>query len=366
VGGAAVRSLGGVPFSEASQPMLDPDQPRGPIFLDHNENAYGPSEKVRAALRDGLSRGNRYPRYEYESLISKIAALHAVGTDQIILGCGSSDVLRQAAATLLGPGKKLVQASPTFPALGMYAQSQGIEVVNVPLNHRHQHDLDAMQAKAGNSAGLIYICNPNNPTATVTPRGDIENFLQKVPASTTVLIDEAYHHFAIPSTNYASFLDRPSQNPRVLVCRTFSTVYGLAGLRIGYAVGAPDVVKQLSPVQLRYGVSTISAVAAAAAIDDGDYIKQAVKRNADDRQEFMNRLNIAMLKALDSHANFVFFDALRPVDIVIDHLKEHGVIVAPLVPAMDKYVRVSLGTPPEMREFWRVMDLLPPTGKMAM
>jgi histidinol-phosphate aminotransferase len=151
-----------------------------------------------------------------------------------------------------------------------------------------------------------------------------------------------------------------------LVCRTFSKAYGLAGLRIGYAVGAPATIRRLSAGQLRYGVGTLAAMAAAAAFDDVEYVQQVVERNANGRQEFLNRINGAMLRALDSQANFVLFNPMRPVDMVIDHLKSHQVIIAPPFPAMREYMRVSLGTPDEMLEFWRVMDLLPPTGKMAM
>jgi histidinol-phosphate aminotransferase len=307
VGGSAIGLLGGARFAEGSQPEWNADRSNAPIFLDHNENAYGPSEKVLSAIRNALSNSNRYPRSECESLISKIATLHKVKPEQILLGCGSTEILRQAAANLIGPGEKLVQASPTFPALGDFARTRGIEVLDVPLNKRHQYDIDALQAGVANSAGLVYICNPNNPTGTVTPRADIDAFLDKLPENVIVLIDEAYYHYVVPSSSYASYLDRPSVNPRVLVCRTFSAVYGLAGLRIGYAVGAPELVRRLSTGQLPYGIGTISAIAAAAAIEDGEYLKLAIQRNANDRQEFMNRINVAMLRALDSHTNFVFF-----------------------------------------------------------
>jgi histidinol-phosphate aminotransferase len=365
-GGAAISALGGSPIADAGQPHWGEDHPGGPVFLDHNENAYGPSEKVQAAIRNASSSSSRYPRFECDSLVSRIAALHRVTPEHVLLGCGSTDILRQAAANLIGPGEKLVQASPTFPALGAFARSRGVEVLDVPLNKRHQYDIDALLAGVGNSAGLVYICNPNNPTGTVTPRVDTDRFLAKVPGNIITLIDEAYYHYVVPSSSYASYLDRPSANPRVLVCRTFSAAYGLAGLRIGYAVGAPELVRRLSAGQLPYGIGSISAIAAVAAIDDVDYLKLAVQRNANDRQEFMNRINVAMLRAFDSHSNFVLFDTMRPADMVFNHLKNHGVVVAPPVPEIERYLRVSLGTPPEMREFWRVMDLLPPTGKMAM
>jgi histidinol-phosphate aminotransferase len=346
--------------------------PDSPIFLDHNENAYGPSERVHAVLAsssDTLS--NRYPRGQYDALRNQLAALHAIDEKQVLLGCGSSEILRMAATRLVADSPKrrcLIQALPTYPCLGQFARSVGVNVIDVPLNKRFEHDLDAMLKHAAkeNASGLIYICNPNNPTGTLTERADIEAFVHKLPHSFIVLIDEAYSHFVSPHTAYASFLDKPVNDPRIIVCRTFSKVYGLAGMRIGYAVGHPDVLQTLAATQLRYGIPTLAPKAALAAIEDADYVSAAIARNADDRQEFMNQTNIRMLRAINSHANFVALDPLRPSEMVLEHLKTHNILVAPVIPPMNKYIRVSLGTPDEMREFWRVMDLLPPTGKMAM
>jgi histidinol-phosphate aminotransferase len=366
VTGAAAQSLSRLSFAEVPRPPQGTSQLARPILLDHNENAYGPSKKVLAVLREAPSIGNRYPRQEYDILRGKLAALHTVKEEQILLGCGSSEILRLAATAFLGPGRQLVQALPTYESLGNFARSVGAEVVDVPLTKMYEHDLGAMLARAGKSTGLVYICNPNNPTASLTPRKDIESFLHKLPGSVTVLIDEAYSHFVSPHLGYTSFLDHPFDDPRLVVCRTFSKVYGLAGMRIGYAVNAPDLLRRLSASQLRYGISVISAKAASAAVDDANYVGAAIKSNSDDRQEFMNQVNARMLRALDSHANFAMMNPLRPVDMVVDHLKKNNVLVAPRIPAMEKYFRVSFGTPDEMQEFWRVMDLLPPTGKMAM
>lgn len=366
VAGAAVPSFAGLPFAEIIQPAPDTSSPQRLVLLDHNENAYGPSDKVLAVLRDATSVSYRYPRADYDLLIGKIASLYAVKPEQIALGCGSSDILRLAAAEFLAPGKKLVQAAPTFPLLGRVARSAGVEVVDVPVTKTCEHDLDAMLARAGDSTGLVYICNPNNPTGTVTPRKNIEAFVRKLPAATMVLIDEAYHHFATDNPNYVSFLDQPMDDPRIMVARTFSKIYGLAGMRVGYVVARPEIAHRFSSHQLYFGISVVAARAAAAALDDSEYVGLGVKRNADDRQEFMNQVNARMIRALESHANFVMVNPLRPADQVVEHLKKNNILIGPLIPTMSKYVRVSLGTPADMREFWRVLDQLPVTGKMAM
>lgn len=337
-----------------------------PILLYRNENPYGASEKVLAALRESVAGGNRYPRVEYETLTDKLAALHKVKREQIVIGCGSGEILCMAAHAFLKPGKKLVQAAPTFPALGKLAQGAGIEVAEVPLNKRYEHDLGVMLDRARPSARLVYLVNPNNPTGTITPRKDIEAFLSKLPGDVTVLIDEAYHHFVSPNASYTSFLDSPVNDPRVIVSRTFSKIYGLAGMRIGYAVASPENAKRLAAGFPSWSVSVVSARAASAALDDDEYVDLGIKRNADDRQEFMNQVNERMLRAIDSQTNFVMMNPMRPPDEVIEHLKKNNILIGPKYPVLDKYIRVSLGTPSEMQAFWRVWDLMPPTGKMAM
>jgi histidinol-phosphate aminotransferase len=363
--GAALRSLGGFSLGKVSLPPRF-DSHAESLLLDRNENAYGPSEKVLAVMREACSGGGRYPRSEYDLLLNKIAAFHAVKAEQIVLGCGSSEILRLAAVLFLGFGKKLVQASPTFPVLGRFARKTGVEVGDVALNKMYQHDLDAMLTRANASAGLVYICNPNNPTGTLTPRKDIENFLRKLPVKTIVLIDEAYHHYVAGTSSYVSFLDHPIDDPRVIVSRTFSNIYGLAGMRIGYAVTSQEIARNLSANRMQFCVSAVSAKAAAAALDDIEYVRICAKRNADDRQEFMNQVNARMLRALDSHTNFVMMNPMRPPEEAIEHLGKNNVFIGPRYLAMDKYIRVSLGTPAEMREFWHIWDLMPAPSKMAM
>lgn len=364
VAGAAFRAASDFAFAD-SLPAPAAYSPAKPIFLSRNENAYGPSQKVFAAMQDALSGTNRYPRTEYDSLVNKIAALHRVRPEEVVLGCGSSEILCMAGAATLGPGKKLVQASPTYPVLSEFARRIGAEVMNVPLNRMYEHDLDGMLARSDSSTGLVYLCNPNNPTGTLTPRKDIESFIHKLPAKALVIIDEAYHHFVAGTSSYASFLDHPIDDRRVMVTRTFSKIHGLAGMRIGYTVAPADIAPRLSTEPLRLGVSVVSAKAAAAALDDADYVAMAARRNANDRQEFLNQVNARMLRALDSHANFVMLNPLRPVGEVLEHLKKHNIVVAPSIPEMNNYLCVSLGTPAEMLEFWRVWDLMPP-HRMAM
>jgi len=374
--GAAAPALRGFPLAPAVEAALwgnsAPAQPARaagsvlvePVLLYRNENPYGPSEKVLAVLRESAASGNRYPRTEYDTLLDKLAALHNVKREQIVLGCGSGEILCMAAMAFLKPGKKLVEAAPTFPALSKLAQSAGIEVADVPLNKRYEHDLPTMLDRVSSSTGLVYIVNPNNPTGTLTPRKDLEAFIAKLPAGVTVLIDEAYHHFVSPGADYESFLDRPIGDPCIIVARTFSKIFGLAGMRIGYAVATPETAKRLAAGFPGWSVSVVSARAASAALDDVDYVRVGVKRNAADRQEFLSQANARSLHPIESQSNFVMMNPQRPPDEVIKFLKERNILIGPKYPVLDKYVRISLGLPGEMKVFWDAWDTMPPAAKM--
>src|SRR5262245_26713667 len=188
----------------------DAGRPRGPIRLHRNEAAGGPSPSVVSAIRDAAPRAaHRYAEIEEESLGDAIAALHGVQRSRIVLGCGSSEILRTAASVFAGPGRNLVVAVPTFDLMEEAVARAGGDVNVVPLTNTHAHDLDGMRAKVDARTGLVYVCNPNNPTGTLTRRHDLERFIRALPQSTYIVIDEAYHHFATVSGEYASFIDQP-------------------------------------------------------------------------------------------------------------------------------------------------------------
>jgi histidinol-phosphate aminotransferase len=351
--GIAARPLTG--FSSAATFKED----NGLVRLDNNENAYGPSKKVANAIQSSIEGVNRYPLMEDHSLAERIADVHSVKPEQILLGCGSTDILRMAAFAFLDNGKQLIQASPTFEAIENYARAASSEVISVPLTRRFFHDLDGMQARINASTTLVYICNPNNPTASLTPRKDLEDFIGKLPASTFVVIDEAYHYYAGQSGMYASFIDHPLDNERVIVTRTFSNVYGLAGLRLGYAVAAPNTIQKMRQFACRDNINSIVAQVAFFALDDADGVNDFVRRNMDDCQEFFNQAMARALKPIDSHANFVMMNTWHPADDVIQHFRKNNILIGPSFPSMSTYIRVSLGLPDEMRRFWQVWDMLP-------
>jgi histidinol-phosphate aminotransferase len=243
-----------------------------------------------------------------------------------------------------------------------YARASGTEIRAVPLTKRYAHDLDAMIAHTDASTGLIYICNPNNPTGSLTPRADLESFFARVPESASVLLDEAYYDFVLPTSSFKTWVGRAASDPRLIVTRTLSKVYGMAGLRVGYAVASTETSKRLAQRRLAMGVNILAARAAIAAIEDQAYVKKILARVADDRQEFYNQANARMLRSLDSATNFVMLKTPRPGTEVAGQLKEKGILVASGYPDFDYYIRVSLGSPQDMTEFWRAWDAFMPHG----
>jgi len=355
--GAAVHWSGSIPAH-----AVEPDrtrQPDGFIRLNSNENAYGPSPKVASAIRSATSMVNRYPFMKCDEVTQRIASLHGVKPEQVLFACGSTEIFRVAACAFLGNGRQLIQPTPTFEAIEGYAKTVGSEVVSVPLDPTFAHDLGGMLAHAGASTGLIYICNPNNPTASITARQDLESFISRLPATARVLIDEAYHDYAIKSARYASFIDRPLADERVIVIRTFSKVYGLAGLRLGYAVASPKVIEKMREFITHDGLNAIAAEVAVVALDDTNGVKEFVRRNCDDRQEFLNNATCRTLKPIDSQTNFVMMNVQHPAEEAIEHFRRHNILIGRHFPPLDTYIRVSLGTPEEMHAFWQTWDLLP-------
>ena len=373
---AAVSSLPEVSLGAAPGEPSEPSgagRSSGPIRLHRNENAYGPSANVVATMLEAARTvACRYPDMDAEALRTTVARLHRVTPEQVVLGCGAGDILRMAADAFLGSRKTLIAALPTFELIGDFARRSGAEVIAVPLTRDYSHDLTAMLARSDAATGLVYICNPNNPTGSLTLRQDLDVFLRKLPATTHVLIDEAYHDYVAESSEYASFIDRPVGDSRVIVVRSFSKIHGLAGLRVGYAVTSVETARRLASSRLPEAVNVVAAKAAVAALGDHEHVRLSARRNADGRQEFLNQANARMLRAIDSQTNFVMLSTGRPaVGIVetlaveiIEHFKMNNVLVSPPIPAFDKHIRVSLGTPAEMTEFWRVWDLMP--RKMSM
>jgi histidinol-phosphate aminotransferase len=320
----------------------------GIVRLSANENPYGPSSAAIAAMRDAFAEASRYPDDEADLLVADVAKLHGVSTDSVILGDGSSEILKLVAAAYTSPTRKVVMASPTFEAIGHYAKASNAEVVNVPLDASYGHDLPKMATAA--DGGVIYICNPNNPTGSITPAAAIRSFIESVSPSTIVLVDEAYHHYA-ESAKYESVMPLVASRPNLIVARTFSKIYGMAGLRAGYAVAQPEVVKKLDAQKAWDSMNLMALVAARASLADTAHVAEGRRRNAATKRDLIARLEKMGYTIVPSETNFVMIDLRRDVKPVIGALRDHNVRVGRLFPAMPKHLRVTIGTPEEMERF---------------
>jgi histidinol-phosphate aminotransferase len=330
----------------------------GPIILSNNENAYGPLPSMVAAMRDALTISNRYPDSQYDSYVRAVAAFHGVSTEQVLPGNGSTEILRIAVEAFTGPQRSLVMAHPTFEAVAEYAKARSVTVSTVPLAGNFAHDLDAMLAKARDGAGLVYICNPNNPTGTITPRSQMVGFVKALPENVYVLMDEAYHDFAVDMPDYVSFLDRPMNDPRLVVARTFSKVYGIAGLRLGYGIGSKEAIARMLRYQLLDNLNMVAVRTGVAGLADKDGAHSAARRNAVDRAEFLKQARKRGLNPIESYTNFVMMDSPVPTGKAIEFFKQRNILIGRDF-HFGQRVRISLGTPPEMAQFWTTWDTLP-------
>jgi histidinol-phosphate aminotransferase len=322
-------------------------KPKGIARLNANENPYGPSAAALRAINDALPRVNRYPDEAIEALIADIAKYHGLSNGSILATDGSSEALKVAAITFAQ--KRLITADPTFEALGFYAKSAGAEIVKVPLTSDHAHDL-ARMLDAAKGDGLIYVCNPNNPTATITPKAAVRALLANAPASVTILVDEAYHHYA-ESPDYESVIPLVKSHANLVVTRTFSKIYGMAGLRCGYAIAQPAVVERMQDHGQWDSVNVLAAEAARASLADPMHVAAGQKRNREAKKLLASELAKLGYDMLPSDANFVMINLKREVRPFIASMRERGIHVGRPFPPMTNYLRLSIGTPDDMQRF---------------
>ncbi len=334
---------------------LLPKDPKNLVLLNSNENPYGPSPTAREAMIEAHEVACRYPDFYADKLQEKLAAFHGFAPENVVVTCGSTELLKMCAAAFLGPGKRLVQATPTFEALAAYARRGGAEVVKVPVDGDYRHNLDALARAAQERPGLVYICNPNNPTGTVVSRPAIEKFLDKVPRETVVLVDEAYHHY-VEDPGYGTLLGAVEVGRNVVIARTFSKIYGMAGLRIGYGLASRALVKKLRREVVFSSANVLGCVAAYASLEDEGFVRQNQQRNQDARNFLVQSMRARGRSVIPSHTNFVCVHVARPVRPVIRAFREQGIRVGRPFAGLPEHIRVSLGLPEEMEKFVAAFD----------
>jgi histidinol-phosphate aminotransferase len=305
-------------------------------------------------MKDAMAEAHRYP--QGDALRARLAELHRVKPEQVVLGCGSGEILRICTEAFTGSEMGLAIASPTYEAPGRHAARLGRRVQAVPLNSKYEHDLERMADTSRGQNGLIFVCNPNNPTASLTPRKAIEGMIRGLKGKEKVLVDEAYHHFALNSPDYVSFLDQPIQDDRVIVARTFSKIYGAAGIRIGYAVASVDAARRMREYAIPYGASVIALATALAGLNDTAGLAAAMKRNAADLAEFLRQAEQRNVKTIPAYGNFAMIDTGRPIRDVISYFRQKNIAIGRPFPPYETHARISFGKPAEMSAFWSAWD----------
>jgi histidinol-phosphate aminotransferase len=324
--------------------------PAGPVRIDSNENPYGPSPKALEAMSASQKIAARYPDALEDKLTQTLARLHGVLPENVLLGCGSGEILRMADMAFLGQEKKVVAAEPTFEAVLAYARVTRAEPVKVPLTPDHRHDLAGMARACDERTGLVYVCNPNNPTGTIVTREELRTFIDSVPKTATILVDEAYHHF-VEDGRYASAFEWIKATPNLIVVRTFSKIYGLAGMRLGYAVGTREVVDAMGRHRIWSDTNASVLEAALASLDDGGHVPRNRRGINETRRRLCEELSKDGRVFIPSEANFVMIDVGSDVEPVIAALRTRDILVGRRFPSLPNWMRVSIGTPDEMRRF---------------
>lgn len=349
-GGASASSASAQAIASQAPPLGAPGTRSSLLRLSSNENSSGPGPRVMAAIQDAFGVVNRYNFRNAHELGSAIAPAAGVERSNVIVGCGSSEILDAACLAFLRPELGLLTARPTFELVADRAERLGIPSGAVPVDSELRLDLTQMADQA-KGKGLIYVCNPNNPTGTIYGAKDIETFIEKALAAeprATILVDEAYHEY-VEHPDYKSAVSLATSNPRVIVSRTFSKVYGMAGLRVGYAVGRPETLDAMNRYLDASRLSVLSARAAVTALEDPARVASERAANSAARAMTTKVFRDAGYRVVDSEANFIMTDVKRDIRVFQQACRNRGIEIARPFPPLLSWARISIGTLDEMR-----------------
>ena len=334
-----------------SRPRLSLEEYDAAAKLAYNENPYGPPESVVKAMAAAQKFGNRY-NYPDANIVDEIAAHHGVTRENVILGAGSSEILQVAGRTFLAGGGKVVGVEPTFADVYEYASGVRAESIVLPLRQDYSQDIAALvRATRANyrDVGFVYLCTPNNPTGMVVTKNEIRQLLDGIPDDVPVLIDEAYHHY-VEHRDYATSMPYVLEGRNVLVTRTFSKIYGLAGMRLGYGIAPRPLIDRMRP-HTTGSINALVKWAGAAALKDTASVERVRTSTLRLRRNTIAELQKLGFKVLPSETNFFMVHLRKDVVPVIDAFRAKGVLVGRPFPPMVEHLRVSVGTEEEMERF---------------
>ena len=327
--------------------------PADTVWINGNEFPEGPPKASVEAMAQIIGGSNRYHYQEFPAFYQKLATSQGLNADQILVGAGSSEILHASIETFTSPTMPLITPNPTYEAAPELAKYKGYPVIETPLNANMGPDVRRMASEAEKAGGgLLYICNPNNPTSAITTSDDMAWLMANLPKNTYVLVDEAYLHYAT-SPEVSSSFQYVKEGKNVVVARTFSKIYGMAGLRVGYAAAPPELIKRMAPYRNNV-ISIVSVRAVEAALDLGPKLLEERKAKiVHTREELCAWLTQKKIRFIPPQANFLMIETGRPAKQVQAAMLAKGVAIGREFPALSKMIRVSIGTDAEMAKFRR-------------
>ncbi|MEO2212241.1 histidinol-phosphate transaminase [Paenibacillus amylolyticus] len=324
------------------------------IKLASNENPYGSSPAALEAITREMTNISIYPDGSSVELTGVLAKHLGVERNNLIFGCGSDEIIALITRAFFLPGDETIMADQTFSVYKSNADIEGAVTIEVPLKDG-THDLSAMLAQINDKTKAVWVCNPNNPTGTIISEQELIAFMDRVPAHVMVILDEAYYEF-VTDEAYPQSVPLIERYPNLVILRTFSKIYGLASLRIGYGIARPEIIDLINRVREPFNTSRFGQVAATAALLDQDFVQECSKRNATDRDYLQNEFTRLGLSYFPSQGNFIMVDLNMPSAIAFQSLLKQGIIVRPGFHVYPTYIRVSVGTSEQNRAFVTALE----------
>lgn len=349
VGASGAGSLGAL-LTRAPSLGTGRTLPNGDIRLSSNENPLGLAPSAREALVEAIVDSNRYPGGYRDPLIEELARYLDVGTENITLGFGSTEILQIVTQAFQGPNTPLVIAAPTFEDIGDYQDTMPFEVIAIPLTSDYQHDVGRMREAASRRPSVVYFCNPNNPTGTITASADIDAWIADAPETTTFIMDEAYLEY-VTDDRYWDSMKWIESKPNVVLVRTFSKIFGMAGLRLGYAVSHPTTAARLEEHTIQNSPNVLAGAAGLASLKDEGLVARAIAVNEESKAITHATLDELGLEYLPTNTNFLMHRINGDLGTYINRMREAGLLVGRQFPPMLEWNRLSFGLPNEMDQW---------------
>ncbi|MDD5455107.1 MAG: histidinol-phosphate transaminase [Candidatus Ratteibacteria bacterium] len=319
------------------------------IKMASNENALGPSPKAVKAMKDALAGVNLYPDGNSYYLKQKLAEKLGVAMEEIIVGNGTDEVIRIITETFLNPGEEVVVAWPGFVIYSIATNVMSGSLKRTPLKN-YTHDLEAMLNAVTDKTKLVFIANPNNPTGTMVDKDEVEMFMKKIPEDIIVVFDEAYYEYA--NGNFPQTIRYAKEGKNTIVLRTFSKIYGLAGLRVGYGIAQKEMVTEMNRIRQPFNVNRVAQSAAIAALDDKEHVEKSIVMNEEGKKYLYKEFDAMGLEYVRTSANFILVDIKRSGKEIYEKLLKEGVIVRPVDNYdLPNFLRVTICKPSENKKF---------------